>query len=147
MPHSAYKILLVEDSDDYALIMTRGIHRSADAQLLWRARDGLEAMKYLEGAGEYGNREKFPVPDIVLLDIQLPRKDGWEVLEWLKDQPARPLVIMLTILPKEAFRKRALGLGADEFQVKPYDDEDLKSFLAWLKEFVESRRVPTRQPK
>ena len=141
MPHPAYKILFVEDSDDYALIMTRGIHRSTDFQLIWRARDGLDAIRYLSGTGEYGNREKFPLPDVMLLDIFLPRKDGWEVLEWLKDQPSKPVVILMTVLDNAPFRKKALSQGADEFQVKPYEDEALKAFLAWLKSFVTGRRA------
>ena len=143
MPQSVYKLLLVEDSDDYALVMTRGIHRSTGLQLIWRAKDGLEAIKYVGGTGEYGNREKFPMPDVMLLDLQMPRKDGWEVLEWLKDQQAKPVVVVLTILDNPAYRKKALGLGADEFQVKPYDEDGLKAFLDWLKALVQSARQRT----
>jgi len=143
MPQSVYKILLVEDSDDYALVMTRGIHRSAGFQLVWRAKDGLEAIKYLGGTGEHANREKFPMPDVMLLDVQMPRKDGWEVLEWLKDQPVKPVVVVLTILENPASRKKALALGADEFQVKPYDEDGLKQFLGWLKDLVQGARQTT----
>ena len=143
MPQSVYKILLVEDSDDYALVMTRGIHRSAGFQLVWRAKDGLEAIKYLGGTGEHANREKFPMPDVMLLDVQMPRKDGWEVLEWLKDQPVKPVVVVLTILENPASRKKALALGADEFQVKPYDEDGLKQFLGWLKDLIHGARQPT----
>jgi CheY-like chemotaxis protein len=143
MPQSVYRILLVEDSDDYALVMTRGIHRSTGFQLVWRAKDGLEAIKYLGASGEYGNREKFPMPDVMLLDLQMPRKDGWEVLEWLKDQPVKPIVVVLTILENPASRKKALGLGADEFQVKPYDEDGLKQFLTWLKDLVREARQRT----
>ena len=143
MPQSVYRILLVEDSDDYALVMTRGIHRSTGFQLVWRAKDGLEAIKYLGASGEYGNREKFPMPDVMLLDLQMPRKDGWEVLEWLKDQPVKPIVVVLTILENPASRKKALGLGADEFQVKPYDEDGLKQFLTWLKDLIRAARERT----
>ena len=143
MPQSVYKLLLVEDSDDYALVMTRGIHRNTGLQVSGRAKDGLEAIKYVGGTGEYGNREKFPMPDVMLLDLQMPRKDGWEVLEWLKDQQAKPVVVVLTILDNPAYRKKALGLGADEFQVKPYDEDGLKAFLDWLKALVQSARQRT----
>jgi CheY-like chemotaxis protein len=110
---------------------------------VWRAKDGLEAIKYLGASGEYGNREKFPMPDVMLLDLQMPRKDGWEVLEWLKDQPVKPIVVVLTILENPASRKKALGLGADEFQVKPYDEDGLKQFLTWLKDLVREARQRT----
>ena len=143
MPQSAYKILLVEDSDDYALIITRAIHRDRDFQLVWRAKDGVEAIKYLGGMGECGDRDRFPAPDIMLLDLQLPRKDGWEVLDWLKDQPTKPLVVVLTVLENTHQHKKALGLGADEFKEKPYVDEALRDFLAWLKEFAAAHAQKT----
>jgi CheY-like chemotaxis protein len=143
MSQSAYRILLVEDSDDYALIITRGIHRDRDFQLVWRAKDGVEAIKYLGGMGECADRERFPAPDIMLLDMQLPRKDGWEVLDWLKDQTNKPLVVVLTVLDNTAFHKKAIALGADEFKEKPYVDEALKEFLAWLKEFAATRAQKT----
>ena len=140
MPHSVCKVLLVEDSDDYALVMTRGIHRGTGLQLLWHARDGLEAIKYLSGTGDYGNREKFPLPDLMLLDVQMPRKDGWDVLEWLQDQPVRPVVVVVTILDNPTSRKKALALGADEFQIKPYDEDGLKAFLVWVKDLCTQKR-------
>ena len=143
MLHSAYRVLLVEDSDDYALIITRAIHRDRGLQLVWRAKDGVEAIKYLGGMGECGDRDRFPFPDIMLLDLQLPRKDGWEVLDWLRDQPTKPVVVVLTVLENVSQHKRALGLGADEFKEKPYVDETFQDFFAWLKEFAAAKAQET----
>ena len=151
MAQRVKKVLLVEDSDDYALLMTRGLHRSNEFQLLWRAKDGVEAVKFVGGAGEFSNREKFPFPDVMLLDLYMPRKDGWEVLEWIKNQPNRPIVVVLTILENAAYKKKALAMGADEFQVKPYTEEGLQSFLNWLSGFCDSRqqvmRAHSSEPK
>lgn len=60
--------------------------------------DGEEAIAYLSGEGEYSNREKYPLPILMLLDLKLPRKSGHEVLEWLRSQPGlrRLTVVVLT---------------------------------------------------
>ena len=65
------------------------------------------------------------------------------VLDWLRDQPTKPLVIVLTVLEKKEHHKKAIGLGADDFKEKPYADEQLKTFLAWLKELAASRAAKT----
>lgn len=139
MAQSVKRVLLVEDSDDYALLMTRGLHRSNDFKLLWRAKDGVDAIKFLSGCGEFNNREKFPMPDVMLLDLTMPRKDGLDVLEWLKTQATRPAVVMLTVLENTAFEKKAFALGADAFKVKPYTEDALREFLSWLSQFCDAR--------
>ncbi len=128
--------MVVEDSEDYAFILSRALNHSRRFQIVWRAKDGQEAISYLAGSGQFGDRERFPFPDAVLLDIQLPRKTGFEVLEWMTEQEKRPKVVMLSVLEHEPTHQRAIQAGADEFKEKPYDDQQLKDFVGWLDEWI-----------
>ena len=83
--------------------------------------DGRAAMDYLSGAGDYGDREKYPVPGLVLLDLNLPQIGGFQVLQWIRNNPdyARTPVVMFSSSTREDDRVRAKDLGADEFVAKP----------------------------
>ena len=136
MPDGMRKVMVVEDSDDYAFLLSRALNHSRRFNIVWRARDGQEAINYLGGIGQFQDRQRFPLPDAVLLDIQLPKKSGFEVLEWLTQQPQRPKVVMLTVLEREASRQKGLSAGADAFEVKPYDEKQLTAFARWLDEWI-----------
>ncbi len=83
--------------------------------------DGRAAMDYLSGAGKYWDREEYPVPALVLLDVNLPHIPGFQVLEWIRNNPdyARMPVVMFSSSTREDDRVRARELGADEFVAKP----------------------------
>ena len=136
MPDGMRKVMLVEDSEDYAFIITRALNHSRRFQIVWRARDGQEAIAYLGGAGQFNDRERFPYPEAVLLDIGLPKKDGFEVLEWMKQQKQKPKVVMLSVLKQEATQQKALNAGADEFKEKPYEEGQFREFVRWLDEWI-----------
>lgn len=136
------KVMLVEDSDDYAFLISRALNRSLRFHIVWRAKDGQEAISYLGGAGQFQDRQRFPIPDAVLLDMVLPKKSGFEVLEWIKDQPQSPIVVMLTVLENASQRQKAMQAGADAFDVKPYDDKGLADFIRWLDEFIGNSAPP-----
>ena len=137
MPDGMRKIMVVEDSDDYAFLLSRALNHSRRFQIVWRARDGQEAVSYLSGAGQFGDRQRFPYPEAVLLDIRLPQKeDGFEVLDWLVQQKKKPKIVMMTVLEHEADHQKALNAGADEFKLKPYEDEALREFVRWLDEWI-----------
>ena len=136
MPDGMRKVMVVEDSDDYAFLLSRGLNHSLRFQIVWRARDGQEAIAYLSGAGQFGDRQRFPYPDAVLLDMVLPRRDGFDVLHWLSEQKRKPKLVMLTVLENEHKRQKAIHSGADEFKVKPYDDKEMAEFMRWLDEWI-----------
>lgn len=144
MPDGMRKVMVVEDSDDYSFLLSRALNHSRRFQIVWRARDGQEAIAYLGGGGQFGDRERFPQPEAVLLDIQLPKKSGLEVLEWLRQQPHRPKVVMLTVLENEPNRQKALSAGADAFELKPYDDLGLKEFVRWLDQWIANPAAAAR---
>src|SRR5687767_2675434 len=80
-------VLVVDDDDCYPLLLPRVIQAEHLEISLHYAADGEKAIQYLSGEGEYENRSRFPFPSIVLLDLKMPRIDGFEVLEWKQKQP------------------------------------------------------------
>src|SRR5438046_3907979 len=80
---SLAKILVAEDNDNDFFLLERAFLRAEVPARLWRARDGVEAKQHLAAL----DREAYPVPDLVLADIKMPRCNGLELLAWLRSQP------------------------------------------------------------
>jgi CheY-like chemotaxis protein len=83
--------------------------------------DGVEAIEYLRGTGQYADRARYPLPGLMLLDLKLPRRSGHEVLAWLRQEPAvrRLPVAILTSSRESSDIERAYDLGANSYLVKP----------------------------
>ena len=100
-----------------------------------RVTDGQEAIEYLAGVGKFGNREEFPLPNILLLDLKMPRKDGFEVLKWIEDQRTISLglkemrVVVLTASDEIRDVNRAYQLGAASFIVKPVEFSEFREMV------------------
>ena len=136
---SGYTILLVEDDPNDVLLMQRAFRKADLTCPLHVARDGQEAIDYLTHQGRFDDKTRFLAPALLLLDLKMPRKNGFETLEWLRQQPAlkRIVVIVLTSSSELADINRAYDLGANSYLVKPGDFQalvDLVSTVAryWL---------------
>jgi len=120
-------ILMVEDDENDILLLRRALKKEGVTLPIQVATDGLAAIQYLEGKGEYSDREKYPLPCLVLLDLKLPRKNGLEVLSWvrgredLKDLP----VFMLSSSGEDKDRSEAERHGVEVYRVKPVSLEEL----------------------
>lgn len=133
-------ILLVEDDPADARLIQRALDKAGIAEPVVRLTDGEDAVSYLRGDFPYENRKSYPLPVLILLDIKLPKKNGFEVLEWVrkqKDSMHRTLVVMLTSSNHAVDVSRAYDLGANSYLVKPETFEQLlnlaKSFKTyWL---------------
>jgi CheY-like chemotaxis protein len=79
-------ILYVEDDPNDQVLVQRALRRLASPVVVMIVSDGDEAMACLQGRGRYNDRQSFPLPGVIFLDIKLPRKSGFEVLEWLKNR-------------------------------------------------------------
>ena len=138
MPIENPIILLVEDCENDALLMRTAFRRVGFALPLQFANDGDEAIAYLRGDGVYDDRDRFPLPTAVLLDLKMPRKDGFAVLEWINSQQAleKLSVYVLTASSRPEDIKRARDLGANCYLVKPTSLDELmdlaKSLLVSL---------------
>jgi CheY-like chemotaxis protein len=124
-------ILLVEDSEDDAFLMRYVMEKSGVDNPLQIVTDGQMALDYLSGAGDYRDRERFPLPFIVFLDLKLPYVHGFEVLAWIRQQPdlGGIPVVMLTGSAETRDRDKAASLGARSYIVKPPTGETLKEIL------------------
>jgi CheY-like chemotaxis protein len=93
--------------------------------------DGVEAIQYLGGEGIYADRQQHPFPIMLLLDLRMPRKDGFEVLAWLQQQPGlkRLTKVVLTTSSEGPDINRAYDLGANSYLVKPPDADGLMDML------------------
>ncbi len=128
-------ILIVEDDRDDAILL-KHVLDSARIRADFRVvSDGDQAVAYLEGRGQYADRDRFPSPFCVFLDLQMPRMPGFHVLSWIKCRPqTRDLpVIVLTGAGQLGDAKRAYQLGAFSFLEKPINQEDLLNVFRSLK--------------
>lgn len=124
-------ILLVEDNADDVFFMRRALKKAGIAALLQVVEDGQEAIHYLSGQGDYSDRQKAPLPSLVLLDLKMPRKSGLEVLEWVRRQPELGglVVIVLTSSRQSKDVAAAARLGANSFLVKPPNVDELTDLM------------------
>jgi len=122
VPHKS-AILLVEDQRDDAAVVRRAFERAQILNPLVHVGTGEEAIEYLKGEGKFEDRRKFPLPSLILLDLQMPGMDGFEVLKWIRRQkelnPVR--VVVLTGYGDMKAVGRSYELGANSFMVKPLD--------------------------
>jgi len=116
-------ILLVENNQDDILLILRAFQRAGVTRRIQAVTSGMHALAYLQGTHPYDDREKYPVPALVLLDIKMPGMDGFEVLEWIRRQWEffQLCVVMLTSSDHISDANRAYHLGANSFLVKPLD--------------------------
>ena len=124
-------ILLAEDDPNDVLLLERAFRKAGLGELLRVVCDGEEAVDYLAGRGTYADRERFPVPFMLLLDLKMPGIDGFGVLQWLRAQPAlkQLLVVVLTSSNLQADVDRAYGLGANSYLIKPIDFEEMVGLI------------------
>jgi CheY-like chemotaxis protein len=114
-----YSVLVADDSADDKLLLKAAMRHARRLRIVGEVSDGDELISYLSGHGEK-TRAEFPLPDLLLLDLKMPGKDGFEVLKWLKANEMDGLmVVVLTDSMQAEHIKRAMDLGADFFQVKP----------------------------
>jgi CheY-like chemotaxis protein len=128
-------ILLVEDNPADILLIQRAFRQADLSHIsLQIVRDGDAAVLYLSGEREYLDRERYPLPILMLLDLKLPRRSGHEVLEWLRQQPdlKRLPVIMLTSSREVFDVNQAYELGVNSYLVKPIGFAALVEMLKTL---------------
>ena len=138
--NSPEPVVLIADDCETDVMLMRSVFRGAGfTQPLQFAHDGEEAMAYLRGDGAYRNRDQFPLPCVLLLDLNRLRKNGFDVLAWLQGQPElkRLPVYILSASSRPEDIERAYDLGAHAYLVKPCSLDSLalvaKQLFAWIK--------------
>lgn len=141
-------LLLVEDNEDDVFLMRRALQAARVVNPLVVVEDGQEALDYLGGVGKFADREQFPLPVVVFLDLKLPFVSGHDVLAWIRQQKEFEslVVIVLTSSNEASDLSRCYALGANSYLVKPPTPEQLDDLAKafkwyWLEynHFIEDR--------
>ena len=144
-------ILLAEDDDNDIELLRRAFANADIRNPMEVVRDGDEAVAYLKGEGKFSDRVKYPIPALMLLDLNMPRRDGFQVLDWIRRQSGLNAmrVIVLTVSRDIYDVTRAYRYGANSFFVKSMDSQTFVQLVEairgyWLSTGLTSRT--TRAP-
>jgi len=131
----AFHVLLADDCESDRLLIKRAMQHMARLRLAGEVPDGDGVLNYFLGRQHFHDRNAFPVPDLLLLDLKMPGRDGFAVLDWLKVRPYQNLtVVVLTDSMEPEHIKRALDLGADLYQIKPRTSDERVGMLVALED-------------
>jgi CheY-like chemotaxis protein len=136
MPDQAV-ILIAEDRDDDILLIRRSLNRARVFNPLQIVGNGEEVIAYLSGEGKFANRDEFPLPSLVLLDLKMPRMDGFQVLQWIRRQNSLKALRVIVLTSSADIRdvNLAYQLGANSFLVKPMDFENFVEIGKFLNDY------------
>ena len=128
-------ILVAEDDENHVFFIQRAFQQAGLLNPAHFVTDGDQAIAYLKGEGRYANRAEFPLPSLLLLDLKMPNKNGFEVLEWVRRQPTLKALRVIVLTTSGASRdiNRAYQLGANSFLTKPMNFRDLVELTHWVK--------------
>lgn len=113
-------ILLAEDDEDDVLLLRTALMEAGLSVPLQVVPDGEQAIAYLSGEGIHSDRTKFPIPSLMFLDLNMPRKNGFEVLRWVRENPEvkRLPIVVLSSSTQGPHINKAYELGANSYLVK-----------------------------
>ena len=142
-------ILVVEDDPNDLFFLKRAFSAIQTKCRMQAVGDGAEAIDYLWGVDDYADRQQFPLPTLILMDLKMPRVDGFEFLAWLRREPgvrSIPVVVLSSSnLPVDV--QRAYELGANSFVVKAQDNAGLPDMLRTLASYwLEVCETPVSSP-
>ena len=142
-------LLHVEDDPNDVLLLQRAFRKANAPLAIQSVNDGDRAVAYLSGAGEFADREKFPLPAVILLDLKMPRKSGLEVLAWIRSDPKlrKLVVIIFTSSKHDEDVNKAYDLGANSYLVKPVGFDMLVDYaklinLYWINTNERAPKAP-----
>jgi len=141
------RILLVEDNRDHVELIRRGLAEGSSRSSLTVLHDGEAALDYLLRRGEWSDPGRSPRPDLILLDLRLPKRDGFGVLKEVKTSPelCRIPILILTTSDAEADIVRAYGAHANSYLVKPVDFGRFVALASEIEDYwLEWSRLPPR---
>ena len=137
-------ILIAEDFEHDVMFLQHALSQAGVSNPVHVVNDGQEVFAYLKGEHAFFDRERFPLPGVLFLDLNMPYSDGFEVLEWLKTQPQfdQMLVIVLSGAFDAREVNRAYHLGADSFLTKPCSRQDVENLIEYFPDsWIVNRRT------
>jgi CheY-like chemotaxis protein len=144
MHNEPFTVLVVEDNAEEVILLQRAFKRTGLDISVQFVVNGEEAIDYLSGLDRFHDRVNFPEPDLVLMDLKMPRKGGFEVLEWFRNLQEGALipVVVLTSSNREADVQRAYSLGANTYFTKPTSFEEFRDIIKTLYDYWSRARRP-----
>lgn len=130
--------MLVEDSEGEALLVKQRLREAGFSEPLYHISDPLEALKYFQGEAFYSDRRKYPIPEILLLDLSMPKLDGFQLLRWIRSQQhlAPMVVVMLTAELDPRRISLAYQLGANSYLAKDGSMEEYENFVEFFRSYA-----------
>lgn len=143
-PKQSILIMLVEDDEGHLLLIRENLRAGGIVNDVIEMHDGQQALDYLFRRGQYQDPAKSPRPGLILLDIKMPKVDGFSVLEHVKADPQLRLipVLMLTSTDDQVEVNRCYTLGANSYVVKPIRYEEFQERVKALGLFLDIVRFP-----
>jgi CheY-like chemotaxis protein len=130
------RILHVEDSEEDLILFGRACDAAGLPTMFHTVEDGHQAIAYLKGDGQFHDRNQHPLPDLIVLDLNLPGMDGLDFLDWLKKESGLSLpVLVFTISGSAVDKAKALAAGATGYFVKPKDFETFVRLTESFRQF------------
>ena len=131
----AKTFLLIEGDLNDALLISQAINQAAPLVRVQLEKSAADAARYLKGEARVGDQKAYPMPDLILLDLDLPHFDGFEFLEWLRHEPS-PIchipVVMISGKNTPEDVTRAYQLGASSFVTKPAESTEYRKRMMIL---------------
>jgi CheY-like chemotaxis protein len=143
-------ILVAEDNENDVLMLRRAfLHLVVTAPVQYVA-NGEEVIAYLSGTGRFANRDEYPLPDILLLDLKMPRKNGFDVLRWWRERKDLAAIRVVVLTTSEEIRdvNEAYRLGVASFLVKPFNFDEFRNTLFAMFQYWRANQLglSSRQP-
>ena len=141
-------VLIAEDNPDDALLMQHAFKSHGLMRPPHIVDNGADAIAYLAGEGIYSDRVAYPFPNLIILDLKMPRVDGFQVLEWIKDHPDFRVIptVVWSSSSDQRDVKHAYCLGANGYLCKPNDFPEFKAMLGRLLAFWDDCLKPSPMP-
>jgi CheY-like chemotaxis protein len=141
-----FPIMLLEDDENDVLIFKKALQKAGIANPVYRVRDGQEGIHYMAGDGEFVDRLRFPLPKVIICDLEMPRKTGLEFLAWLKRNPELMVIptIVLTSSQEDRDVAHAYVLGANAYFLKPGSFLEMQTLVNRIRDYWSSAIKPKR---
>jgi CheY-like chemotaxis protein len=149
MDDSSYAILIVEDEENDAMLLKLAFKKNNILNPLHWVRDGLEAIAYLNGEGVYANHDLYPFPEVLIVDLKMPRMSGLELLRWIRDHTAYKVIptIIMSSSRQDSDIEKAYELGANTYMIKPSSFDELIKMVKLAHEYWAASVKPAQYSK
>lgn len=141
---TSFSVMVADDSPNDLFLLRRSLGNHPRLAIVAEVPNGEDAIDYLAGRGKYSDRQQFPLPDLLVLDIRMPRVNGFEVLAWLQNQDFPNLkTLMLSGSALASDRDQALALGAHDFHTKAGSREQREQIVAAMEALLNQQPAQT----